>query len=315
VGGLANLSLAILPQRPWGGDLFGDFTRTVQPSTDPDNNFNRLDARFGAGIIWTPGGGVFDWRLGYQFTLSYFEDTLFRSLSTTENQANTKGRWKFLPRTAVLYDATLGFVNYTNRDPGRLNSTPVRARLGLNGLVTQSFSLLAMAGWGSSFYTGAGNAQQFDSVIGQAELTWFLTANPVTDPAAASQALSSLSVGYLRDFVNSYISDYYTRDRFYAKVSYFAGGKFLLQAEGGAALHSYSTPFDQTRAPLGTGGFKETRVDATAFTEYRFADSFGVNGTVRYTANLTDATFSIQGQPAYLDWNRIEAYLGLRWFL
>jgi hypothetical protein len=321
VGWLANLSLAILPQRPWGADLFADFTRTVQPSTDPDNNFNRMDARFGGGVIWTPGGGMFDWRLGYQYTLSYFEDTLFRSLSTGEHQANTKGRWRFLPRTALMYDATLGFLRYNNPDPGRLNSTPVRARLGMNGLITQSFGVLAMAGWGSSFYTGAANAQQFDSIIAQAELTWFITANPSTDPAAASQALSSISVGYVRDFVNSYISDFYRSDRFYARASYFAGGKFLLQAEGGAAMHAYSTAYDQNRNALGTGGFNETRVDATAFGEYRFADSFGVNATLRYTANLNDVRITLPGaagQPAttaYLDWTRVEAYLGLRWFL
>jgi hypothetical protein len=321
VGGLANLQLSILPQRPWGGDLFGDFLRTVQPSTNPDNNFNRINGRFGGGLLWTPGGGMFDWRLGYQYELIYFEDKLFRNLSTGENQINTRGRWKFLPRTSILYDAELGFLNYNTRDPGRLNSTPVRARLGMNGLITQSFAVLAMAGWGSSFYSGAANAQQFDSFIGQAALTWYITPNPSTDPAAASMALSNVTVGYTRDFVNSYISDYYTRDRFYATISYFAGGQFLLQAEGGVALHSYSVPFDVNRTPLGPSGFKETRADATLFGEYRFADSFAVNTTLRYTANLNDTVIQVTDPatgtttPNYLDWKRIEAYLGFRWFL
>ena len=293
----------------------------MQPSTNPDNNFNRINGRFGGGLLWTPGGGMFDWRLGYQYEIIYFEDKAFRSLSTGENQINTRGRWKFLPRTSLLYDAQLGFLNYNTRDPGRLNSTPVRARLGMNGLITQSFAVLAMAGWGSSFYSGAANAQQFDSIIGQAALTWYITPNPSTDPAAASMALSNVTVGYTRDFVNSYISDYYTRDRFYATISYFAGGQFLLQADGGVALHGYSVPFDANRTPLGPSGFKETRVDATLFGEYRFADSFAVNTTLRYTANLNDTVIQVTDPatgtttPNYLDWKRIEAYLGFRWFL
>ena len=56
---------------PWGGDLLGDFQRTIQPSNDPNvRTFNRDTVRRRAGIIWRPGGGMFDWRLGYEFELT-----------------------------------------------------------------------------------------------------------------------------------------------------------------------------------------------------------------------------------------------------
>ena len=243
VGGTGSLQLTILPQRPIGGDLFADFLRTVQPSQNPDNNYNRVTARFGGGLVWTPGGGMFDWRVGYEYGLTYFEDTAFRDLSNHYNQVNTRGRWRFLPRTAFLYDGSITFLRYNNTTPGHLDSDPVRARLGLNGLITPSFALLAMVGWGSSFYSGVPNAQQFDSVLAQAEIKWFITPNPGTDPAAATLALSSVSLGYTRDFFNSYLGDYYTRDRGYLNLSYFFGGKFLLVGDAGLAALEYPTVF------------------------------------------------------------------------
>src|SRR5260221_1524151 len=120
IGGLGNLQLTILPGRPWGADIYADFLRSVQPSENPDFNFNRITARFGGGIVWAPGGGMFDWRLGYEYGLTYFEDQGFRKLSNAYNQINTRGRWRFLPRTAFLYDATATFLRYNN------NPTPVQ---------------------------------------------------------------------------------------------------------------------------------------------------------------------------------------------
>ena len=92
--------------------------------------------------------------VGYEYGLTYFEDSQFRDLSTNYNQVNTRGRWRFLPRTAFLYDGSITFLRYNQPPPGRLDSDPVRARLGLNGLITPSFALLGMVGWGSSFYSG-----------------------------------------------------------------------------------------------------------------------------------------------------------------
>jgi hypothetical protein len=310
IGALGNLQLTILPQRPWGADLYADFLRTVQPSESPEFDFNRITARFGGGIIWTPGGGMFDWRLGYEYGLTYFEETDFRNLSNYYNQINTRGRWRFLPRTAFLYDATASFIRYNHSpEPGSLNSDPVRARIGINGLVTPAFSLLAMFGWGVSFYQGP-QAQQFDAPLAQVELRWFITPNPGLDPSAATLTLSSLAIGYNRDFFNSYLGDFYTSDRGYINLSYFFGGKFLLVADGGIAAIEYPIIFNQNRVAT-NAAFTTLRPNATLFGEYRLADSLGINTTLRYTANVTDVHV-VQDN---LQWKRFEAFLGVRWFL
>jgi hypothetical protein len=298
--------------------VFGDFARTIQPSNNPEDNFNRFSARAGGGLLWAPGGGMFDWRLGYQYGLTYFEDDAFRNLGNHEHQVNTRGRWRFLPRTALLYDASIGFLRYNSATGSQLDSSPVRARLGLNGLVTQSFAFMAIAGWGASFYQGAANAQQFNSVIGQAELKWFFTPNSGADASAAVP--SSVKLGFTRDFTNSYMGDYYTIDRGYAGLSYSFSGRFLVLLEGGLAAHEYPTVFTgAARTPL-HGPFTLLYADSSLFAEYRVADSVGINTTLRYTASMTDATMVFTGpggvQSAdYLQWKRFEAFLGVRWFM
>jgi len=315
IGAIGNLQLTILPGRPWGADIYTDFLRSVQPSQNPEFNFNRITARFGGGIVWAPGGGMFDWRLGYEYGLTYFEDLNFRNLSNNYNQINTRGRWRFLPRTAFLYDATATFIRYNNNpQPGSLASDPIRARIGLNGLVTPAFSLLAMVGWGSSFYQGL-NAQQFDAPIAQVELRWYITPNPGLDPAGATLTLSSLAIGYSRDFTNSYLGDFYTTDRGYINLSYFFGGRFLLVGDAGIAAAEYPNIFDSNRVVINPP-FTSLRPNATLFGEYRVADSVGINATLRYTANITDVAINQgTGTPDQLKWNRFEGFVGVRWFL
>src|SRR5260221_663088 len=82
-------------------------------------------------------------------------------LSHAYNPINTRGRGRFLPRPACFYDAPARLIPCNNNPaPGQLPSDPILVRIGLNGLVTPAFSLLAMVGWGASFYQGA-FAQQF----------------------------------------------------------------------------------------------------------------------------------------------------------
>lgn len=209
----------------------------------------------------------------------------------------------------------MGFARYDNYTPAYLDSDPVRARLGVNGLVTSSFALLAMAGWGSSFYLARPNVnpQQFDSVLAQVELKWFITPNPSSDPAAATLGLSSLALGFTRDFYNSYLGDYYTRDRGYLSLTHSFSGRFLVVADAGLAALEYPTVYANraTAAATAYAPFTVVHPDATLFGEYRVADSFGINTTLRYTANLTDVV--IAGD--HLGWKRFEAFLGVRWFM
>jgi hypothetical protein len=164
-------------------------------------------------------------------------------------------------------------------------------------------------------------------VIGQAQITFFPTSNPGQEPGTpdASLTLSSIAIGYTRDFAASYFSDFYTSDRGYAKVSYFFAGRALISLEGGVGAVEYPTIFANT----GGGGtakahdpFTDIRADGTLFAEYRFIDSVGVNATFNYMQNFSNAQIPVGGTSAGgvplvydMSWKRIQAFLGVRWFM
>jgi hypothetical protein len=341
VTGGADARLDILPGRSLGGSLFAGITRAIEPNTttaDPDLSFNRDAIRAGAEIALQPGGGTLDWHVGYEFDGTIFETSEGAPYDTTTNQATMRGRWKFRPRTALLYDASLQFIQYSDDTRalaagGLVNSQPLRARLGLSGLVTDRFALTLMAGYGASFLDTSDlpGQKQYDSVIGQAELKWYLSASPgISNATDIGLALSSVAIGYTRDFSLSYLGNYNGQDRGYLKFSYFFAGRMLATLEGGVSADEYPDVVLGTGqvAPGSThcGGvaarvcaFTDTVADATLFSEYRFTDEVGLNLTLRYSQTFSNENIPEVGfaAPTYyaMSWQRFEAYLGLRWFM
>jgi hypothetical protein len=326
----SDILLNFFPQGRVGGDTYVNFIRQGQPSNDPntENAFDRDSIRAGAGLTWRPGGGLFDWRLGYEFMYNYFEKSNFSNLNNLQHTINMRGRWRFLPRTALLYDGGYTWVNYPNPTVQN-DGTIARSSIGLNGLITTRFSLLTMVGWAGTFYNqGAGQApQQFDSLTAQAELKWYITgAADTMNAGSAPVGLSYASIGYLRDVSNSYLGNFFQRDRGYVGLSYLLGGVFVTSLTAGIANLAYPESY----FAAGTAGcpaagpciqnpaFSQQRVDVSLFAEYRFSNTFGLNATVNYDRNFTDTR--IPTDPAgttsdALAYQRWQAFLGARWFL
>ncbi len=309
VGGRVDFNLDFAPGRVVFGGIHGGLTRNIQPSNVgiQSDSFNRLLPDGGAEIGFAPGGGMFDWRFGFNFYGAFFESSDFTNLNNYNYEATTRGRWRFLPRSALTFDGRFSFIDYPD-EFAKTDSHPMRARLGYNGLITNSFALLVMGGWGASFYTPTPQ-EDFDSFIGQAEVKWLITPSPSTDPAAASLSLSSLAAGFVRDFADSYIGTYEEHDRGYVKFSYLFAGRFLLVIDGGVAAVIYPDI-----ARFNQESFTAIRVDASAFGEYRFTDYFGVNATVRYNTNITDVVLDVgaTGGQENLQWQAFQAFLGAR---
>ncbi|MEO8178370.1 MAG: hypothetical protein ABI895_06010 [Deltaproteobacteria bacterium] len=308
----------ILPQRPWGATLTGGFSREVQPVNDPalPPRFARDIFRAGAALNWRPGGGMLDWSLGYAMTYVMFESGDFSNFSSISHSAVLKGRWLFLPRTALLYWGDYGVLVYPNGGNVKSRGAPLSSRLGINGLITNHFAALAVIGWKSMFFEQNGS---FDSVVGNAELTWYPLPRPDLAPDAAAVGLSAITVGYRRDASASYLGNYVQTDGGYAKSSYFFAGMFLVTLEAGID-HLQRSPSYFSNQARQSGPFSENRVNVTGFAEYRTSDTFGINTTLRYSANMTDQIIPVSTNPANdgyddLSFDRIEAWLGVRWFL
>jgi hypothetical protein len=321
-----------MPERPWSGAISATYARAILPNTvdaNPDISFNSDTVSLGAEVVAQPGSGTLDWHVGYRVTATIFEEAAGAPYDNLDHEFYTRGRWKFRPRTALIYDASFRFISYDNSESntapvGLDTSTPVRTRIGIDGLITDRFGLLAMAGWGASFYdNNIPYQKQFDSIIAQAELRWFLSASPgLSDMKELGLTLSSITLGYTRDFQNSYLGSYYTQDRGYLNFNYLFAGRVVVTLGGGVAAIEYPDLVWADGTPRNPS-FTDIRADATLFGEYRFTDTFAINATVSYTANISNTVLPVaesKTPPAPADtyameWKRVEAFLGLRLFL
>ncbi|HVW29010.1 MAG TPA: hypothetical protein VG710_08430 [Opitutus sp.] len=330
VGVSAGAALNVFPARTWGGDLGAEYNRIIEASNDPtvSNAWKRDNIRGTAGISFRPGGGLFSVRVGYQANVTLFESSGFQTLNNIVHSLQLGSTWKFLPRTALVYRGNITWLEYTDTRPQTLGTGQTfDSQIGLNGLISNYFGLLGMIGWAGTFYnTAAGTAQNFDSVIGQAQLTWYPNPqNQVPGPNAMPVGLSSVALGYTRSFGPSYLGTYFQQDRGYLNTVYFFGQRFVASLAGGLSHVTRPASFfanvPATAAPgqdVQSPGSGENRVDGVAFLEYRLSTSVGVNTTFRYDAELDHRVYQIAfGSPTGddLKFNRYQILLGARWFL
>jgi hypothetical protein len=305
----ANAKLDIFPKGKVGADLGAAYARLIDTegsSTDlAGEGFNRDTVRAGGGLTWRPGGGLFEWRVGYEATYNFFEDEGFRSLANINHEVGTRGRWRFLPRSALLFDSTYTFTRYTS-DTVQTDGDAIRSRIGLHGLVTYHLALLGMLGWASSFYEPHGGSippRQFDAPIANAEVRWFIQPRPNFDDATIATGISSVALGYVRSFKNSYYGSFYQRDRGYLQFSTFLLGAIA----GGLELGVSRVHFPDVNAEP---EFNQLRIDGNLFAEYRFTDTLAANATLQY-----DQVNSPEVAEEDLDYSRWQAYVGVRWFM
>lgn len=336
VSGAAFARLDINQGRPIGFGIFANYQRLIQPAvvSDPNLSFNRSDVGGGAEIIAMPGGGMLDLRGMYQLNAALFEETNGVPYTNLNHTISVRNRWRFRPRTALFHDTSLGFVTYPNaeRALNYLNdATPLRTRFGVTGLVTERFGTTLAVGYGATFFRNpqAPSSPQFDSVLAQAEGTFYLSPGGGTDePGQATLLLSTLSFGYIRDFQNSLLGNFYESNKGYARVVYFFGGRVLLQTDGYFEAQAYPEIFYNigggTPVSTGVGPFTNYRVGGILFGEYRFSDTFGLNATFDYAQTISDTQIPAgnPGAPGTagpglfdLNWRRFQAFLGARWFL
>ncbi len=341
VSGNATARLDIFQGRPLGFGVFANYQRLIQPAvvSDPNLSFNRSDVGAGAEVIVMPGGGTLDLRGGYQFIGALFEESNGAPFTSLTHEVSLRNRWRFRPRTALFHDTTLRFINYPNasRAINYLNdSTPLRTRFGVTGLITDRFGVLLSAGYGATFFQNANqiSSQQYDSLNAQAEGTFYLSQGAGGgEPGQATLLLSTVSLGYVRDFQTSLLGNYYDSNKGYARLVYYFGGRVLLQLDGYFEALGYPQPFYngatgpvQVNGANGTptGDFTNFKVGGKVFGEYRFTESFAMNATLDYAQTISDTQLEVSPAAAGaapgstglfdLNWRRFQAFLGARLF-
>jgi hypothetical protein len=324
--------MTVLQGRPVGAVFSVGYSRFFNPSSigNPDFAFTRNQLTGGAELVLTPGAGTLSYRFGYAFTANLFETSGATQYNNLMHTGSIRGQWRFTPRTSLLADTTVSYTTYTNLGPQPVlvDSTPIRSRLGIEGLLTPKIGILVMGGYGGSFFTSSQSTapvRQFNSFVASARLTYYLSANPDSSDAQSqlSTFLSRVSLGYSRDFAPSVVSNYYGIDRGDLTFDAFFAGRAVVSLIGAVSAISY--PDIPSTSAIAKNGIlhpasTDIRPEITLFSEYRFSETFGLNATLRYTANISNIELlqvpSGTGNSSFdFNWRRIEAYIGARWFL
>jgi hypothetical protein len=316
-----GLRLRIAPGGRWGGELRSSVVRTIQPSNlgDPTATFNRTNPSVGGSLVWTPGGGLFSWKMiGYDLTYNYFEAERFQRYNNFNHAISSSATWRFLPRTSLFADSRLLRIRYSEASE-QSDGEAVTTRAGINGLLTNRFGFLAALGWATTTFDSKSGAarQDFDSLMAQAEARFFLSSPPKTDDGMQVQP-TTLIFGYMRDWNQSYIGNFYSRDRGYASLSYFFSTRVRSTAQISASYLSFpSTTFE-------SGAFRDSEfstiaIGSTLFVEYLPTKHFGIFTSGTYVGQLTDKELRVnENDPLITDslaFSRFNLALGLRYLL
>ncbi|MCA9528758.1 MAG: outer membrane beta-barrel protein [Myxococcales bacterium] len=318
--GSARLSLEFNPDGAVGVRVHDTFQREIRPFTEPtlvpvqavpkygrNHNVAGLELRLGS------KSGLLVGHIGYNFAFDIFDDKVFLYTKNFTHSVRGDLSWRFLPSTALIYEFEFDDQDYrdANSGDGTLvsDNRRVSSRIGLNGAVTDHFSVTGVVGYSAGFYDAASD---FDSVVGRAEAVW------------TPRESIKLKTGYLRRFSPSYLGNFVRENRLYLDGSLLVAGRMLFAAKTWVSFNKTGIALADTQGMMPAGGFagdrptrKDIMVHASLFTEYRFTDWIALNATVAYTGDYTDYNFNAISTPITeprAQYYKIEAWGGLRVF-
>ncbi len=169
-------------------------------------------------------------------------------------------RWRFFPRTSLLFSADFGHVLWSpdmqeslggNTDPALANlnqydSDHWRLWFGIQGKLSRKISVQGMVGYGNAYYKDspegtAGDLRGGQGILGRIQMHW--------TPLATQR----FSLGFQRDYRHVYFSNYYITTSPYLRYSGQIAGFLLPSASFNYALRQYSGDVDRKDHELRAG--------------------------------------------------------------
>lgn len=239
----ANLNFGFNPKGQISFFIEDVLSRSGDPRyTSLTGKFNRTDDEIKAHLQIKPGSQALTFDLAYGFFIDYFDD--YRELSSYAHRIYFSGKWKFLPKTALIVDADADLRRYFDVYPTQFNGqnirnidiNGIRATVGLRGQITSLLALTVKAGYGNTLFSKPTNyaGSNFSSAIGQAELEF-------------RSGTTFIQGGYLRNFQPVMFFAYFGQDRFYVKFLQQIAGKFSIEANVGFDLLNYGKDLVQNK--------------------------------------------------------------------
>jgi hypothetical protein len=218
----------------WSFQLSDTFVRQEDtPYQAAGSPISRDDNMASVQAQWSPGGGRITGTLRYVNTIDVFEQgSGFDYANSLSHQLMLDASWKWLPKTAVFFQATQGYVTYLNSDnggaKGKVASYPLHLIVGLRGLITQKTSASVALGYANGFYSSGATTNGF---LGSTYVNLQLVITP--------SMLNRVALGFHQDFVNSVISNFYYETAFYASYVQQIAGRLAFDLSGRISHRSY----------------------------------------------------------------------------
>lgn len=310
---------------PLGGAIAAKYQRLVEPSMEPERIFSFGENVLGlsAEALMRPGKGGLELGASYRLRLTYNESAFLRFYDRVRHAAVVKESWLFLPETALVHETEVSNSTFVGDQRALNDSTQIRSRMGLVGVITQRTSLEVLAGIAESYYGNEhGHTRNYSAPVGRAKFEWFL--GPIAPKAYSAQDLvrPSFSLAYDNDFRDNITSDYYRQNRGVAELSLGVERRWLLALHAGINRIAYSRPriFNWQEATIAEfERYKETRIDLAAALEYRVMAQFRFSLSLRYDRNLSHQDLpmepSVPGWLQPLAFSRARVYAGAIWTL
>jgi hypothetical protein len=180
-----------------------------------------------AQLAWSPGGGRLGVTLRYTNTIDYFEDQQLQLADNMAHDLMLDVSWRWLPKTALFVNVHQGYISYFHSDEGKANSLPLRATVGLRGLITNKLSLMIAVGYGNGFYqTADPDPANMEGARPVAGPTGFRGDILVSAEATYRPTLeTAVTLGYSHDFQNAILGDFYYLDSVYLNFSQAIAGR------------------------------------------------------------------------------------------
>lgn len=304
VGVDTDLFLAVAQGRPVELNVKAAYVRNVAPFTESAGDrsayiFDTVDPSLR--LKFNSKSGVLSGYVGFAPRYTHYESGTFDYLNNIQHGVEAGAAWRFLPSTALIYDARVGVQKYLNLSAASeelllySNNQSLSTRLGINGALTNSIALRVLVGYAAGFYKNRA-LDEYENVIGEAVLSY-------------SFGVHTWDLGYQRDVTTSPLGAWLQSDRGFTKLRFVLANRFSLGFEAGVAHSNYGSLLrvlpegaddpdgvDDGITGLGKNGDRtreDIRLDGAVRAEYRVTNwlAFMLDFTVQSV--LTDFDYEL----------------------
>lgn len=263
--------------------------RTNEPPPSVNSlSFNRIGNTFGAIFGIHPGARIIDSKLNYHLDRYWHQTSGLEQLDRTKHRFGLNLQYNFLPKTGIFLNSSYNLIRYDEPNGGdadrvsHLDSSPLRIKAGVSGLITRRLSLKGSAGYGLSFYDGG---EQFRGVIGDASIGYSYGRMDLDNV---------LQLGYRYGFEDATLGNFYTSHRMILKWQQgLVDNKLRFKASGSFSIRDYTVDLSALPNVAGDSNLEDQLLRASAGLGYDMTKWWSAGLDYNLTLNATDDEFLV----------------------